>query len=171
MTGDRYLHPHWILTSLQPQTWVHLKPPPGSLPPYTNTHAPVQAAVGTTANVGHPCTVTTPPAISAWSNHPSNALVTLLSTLVNIVGTGIVISGPVFVYVSNKLTATSVLVIIAGGQGNSTDVAAGMEDGTEPVCQGRKSPEKRLIDTEREAHLPSAVRGSVGIQPCARPSW
>jgi hypothetical protein len=41
----------------------------------------------------------------------------------------------------------------------------------EPVCQGRKAPEKRLMGTEREAHLPSAVRGSVGIQPFARPSW
>jgi hypothetical protein len=132
-------------------------------------HAPVQAAVGTTANVGtyssgyvHPATVVIPPSVSCLLNHPSALFVTCAGAPEKLCG-GSVIRGAVFVYVGNSVIATSKLASVVGGQGKDAVDDAGMVDGV-PVCHG-KYAEKDPAGAEREAHFPTATRGSVGIHP------
>lgn len=136
---------------------------------------PVHGAVGVTANVAtyssgytHPATAVTPPAVSSVSNHPLTVLVFELGAAVNVAG-GIVMTAAMLVYVGMRVTATSALLIVAGGQGYAADELAGIDEGV-PVCQGANAPEKSDIVALREVHMPNAVRGSLGIHPCSRPS-
>lgn len=137
---------------------------------------PVHGAVGVTANVAtyssgytHPATAVTPPAVSSVLSQPLTALVSALGAAVNVAG-GIVMISAVLVYVGMRLTGTSATLNVAGGQGNAADELAGIDDGV-PVCQGANVPEKSDNVALREAHMPTAVRGSLGIHPCSRPSW
>lgn len=146
-----------------------------STKPIVHHHVPVQAAVGTTANAAvyssgyvHPATVVMPPPVSALLNHPSTLFVTSAGAPEKLCG-GSVIKGAVFVYVGNNAIATSKPFSVVGGQGKEAVDEAGMVDGV-PVCQG-KYAEKDPAGAEREAHFPTATRGSVGIHPLRKPSW
>ena len=132
-------------------------------------HVPVQAAVGTVAKVGvyssgyaHPATVVIPLSVSWALNHPLALFVTCAGAPEKLCG-GIVIRGAVFVYVGNSDIATSKPFSVVGGQGKEAVDEAGMVDGV-PVCHG-KYAEKDPAGAEREAHFPTATRGSVGIHP------
>lgn len=71
------------------------------------------------------------------------------------VGTDNVVIGPVFVYVGNRLADRPALEMLVGGQGYRAEVEAAIEEGTPPVCHGRKAPLKGSAGvTLRDAHLP-----------------
>lgn len=110
-----------------------------------------------------------PPSVSAVLNHPSTGCVTDAGAAVN-VGGGIVIMGPVLVYVGSRSTATSAFVIAGGGQGNCVDEAESIVEGVPPVCHGWKGPSNGVSARPSDAHIPKAVRGSLGIQPFSNPS-
>jgi hypothetical protein len=85
------------------------------------------------------------------------------------VGPGSVIGVPVGVYVGSKLAGEVALAntIEAGGHEREAIVAAGIDPAPEPpVCHAESGPCQGL----ELPHAPTAERGSVGIQPCWRPS-
>lgn len=69
------------------------------------------------------------------------------------------------------MLAAGTLAIEVGGQANSAETLGAMEPApAPPVCQGSKVPEKGFPWTPRDAQIPCASRGSVGMNPFSRPS-
>jgi len=64
---------------------------------------------------------------------------------------------------------TTAPLIVVGGHGNWELDDAGMLD-VVPVCHGWKFPSNGSEAVPTLAHIPKAVRGSLGIHPFSKPS-
>jgi hypothetical protein len=143
--------------------------PSGEL--HTPVEHPLAGAVAVTASQAlgyeHPVIGVGAGVLSALSAHPFM----LLTPVAVMLGGGNVDTLPVGVYIGNWATFTLICDILAGGHGSATVAVGLMEPApAPPVCHGRYVPSNGLEPAPREAHLPTAVRGSFGIQPFSSPS-
>lgn len=75
--------------------------------------------------------------------------------------------GPVWVYVGRRVAAPALEMDVGGQAKDELNVAGIWSAPAPPVCQDLRGPAKGLV----LPHVPTALRGSLGIQPSCKPSW